>query len=92
MNLYRAILAAALLFPSIAAAQVVLPSQCPQGFRHEGAYCVGEEGGAMHRIPYNDFLRGGRYWGRPFPRGSMVVHRPVVRRPIAHGPVVIRRH
>jgi hypothetical protein len=75
-----------LALTSPASAQVVVPAQCPAGFRHEGAFCVGEEGGTIHRIPYADFMRGGRYFGRPFYRPPVVVHRPVVRAPVSHRP------
>jgi len=58
-------LALALLgLPAVASAQVVVPAHCPPGFVHEGAYCVGEG----ERYPFADFLRGGRFFGRPFHR------------------------
>ena len=49
---------------SMVSAQVVIPAHCPPGFVHEGEYCVGEG----HRLPFSDFIRGGRFFGRPFIR------------------------
>jgi len=59
--------------PTVANSQVVIPAHCPPGFIHEGSYCVsGEE-----RYPFADFLRGGRFFGRPFHRNTVIVRPPI---------------
>ena len=50
-------------------AQVAVPVHCPFGYVHNGGFCVQ----GIHRIPFADFMRGGRYWGRPFPRHGTVI-------------------
>ena len=72
-----------ILTPAIAGAQVVMPAvHCPLGYAHRGGFCVQ----GIHRIPFADFMRGGRYWGRPFPHHGTVI-RPGHGAGIGHGPV-----
>ena len=71
-----------LLLPSLASAQVVVPGHCPFGYAHRGGFCVQ----GIHRYPFADFMRGGRYWGRPFPHHGTVI-RPGHGAGIGHGPV-----
>jgi len=81
--------------PTVASAQMVVRAHCPPGFVHEGEYCVGEG----HRLPFSDFMAGGRWFGRPFIRpwnrpgyggmgrphgGFSPIHRPPSRPPSSH--------
>ena len=70
LKVLTAILLLMVINPRMSAdAQVMMPAHCPFGYAHRGGFCVQ----GIHRIPFADFMRGGRYWGRPFPHHGTAI-------------------